>query len=235
MRARIVGAVLLIVALVLLPVLSLLRRTGWIPEGWSRHGRSWRRNIAVICPTLTGRTGVNCRSSRSGGRARPLFFSPGLGKCQPPGPAHHPGGGKCINWQPASFFFQSGSGSGWQGSGLHGTVFSIYVLIQLGGGPGPGQCAGYDRYGFGLGPGVIASAGCLGQHYGSGNLPAFLLTTAAVVGNVVDNIILPLLFAASALAAVNQMLAGVDIDKLAGLLKDISVWLLGFLVTGICG
>ena len=36
------------------------------------------------------------------------------------------------------------------------------------------------------------------------------------------------------LGAVNQMLAGVGIDKLAGLLKDM-VWLLGFLVTVFVG
>ena len=88
------------------------------------------------------------------------------------------------------------SGCGWQGSGLHG-YYSIYLLIQLGGGPGPGQCAGYDRYGFGLGPGVIALLAALAA-LGSSNLPAFVVDHCRC-WQCVDNIILPLL-AASALA-----------------------------------
>lgn len=84
-------------------------------------------------------------------------------------------------------------------------------------------------------PVLLSLLAALGSITAASLFQPLLLTTAAVVGNAVDNIVLPLLFAASALAVVNQMLAGVGIDKLAGLLKDISVWLLGCLVTVFVG
>ncbi|HBS93760.1 MAG TPA: stage III sporulation protein AE [Firmicutes bacterium] len=62
-----------------------------------------------------------------------------------------------------------------------------------------------------------------------------LFTATALVGTVVSNIVLPLLFAAAVLAVVNQMVLGIEINKLAGLLKDLAVWLLGFLLTVFVG
>jgi stage III sporulation protein AE len=84
-------------------------------------------------------------------------------------------------------------------------------------------------------PVLLSLLAALGSISAAALFQPLLLTTAAVVGNVVDNIVLPLLFAASVLAVVNQMLVGVGINKLAGLLKDISLWLLGFLVTIFAG
>lgn len=84
-------------------------------------------------------------------------------------------------------------------------------------------------------PVLLSLLAALGSISAAALFQPLLLTTAAVIGNVVDSIVLPLLFAASALAVVNQMLVGVGINKLAGLLKDISVWLLGFMVTVFVG
>lgn len=84
-------------------------------------------------------------------------------------------------------------------------------------------------------PVLLSLLAALGSLAAAAVFQPVLLTAAAIVGNVVSNIVLPLLLAASALAVADRMLQGVEIRKLAGLLKDLSVWLLGFLVTVFVG
>ena len=62
-----------------------------------------------------------------------------------------------------------------------------------------------------------------------------LLIATVLVGNVVGNVILPILLAAAVLAVVDKMLKEIGIDKFASLLKDLSVWLLGFLLAVFVG
>lgn len=57
-----------------------------------------------------------------------------------------------------------------------------------------------------------------------------LMTAAGIVGNLVSNVVLPLIFSAAILALVDRMF-GAGLNKLAGFLKDASVWVLGFLLT----
>jgi stage III sporulation protein AE len=58
-----------------------------------------------------------------------------------------------------------------------------------------------------------------------------MITAAGIVGVVVSNLVLPLLFAAAVLALVDKMLDKVGLNKLAGFLKDGVVWLLSLLLT----
>ena len=113
-------------------------------------------------------------------------------------------------------------------------LFSVSILIQLGGGPGPGQCAGYDRYGFGLGR-CYASAGCLGQHYGSGNLPAFVVDHCCCCWQCGGQYHPAPAVCRFCLGSSKSNAGRGRYRQAAGLLKDISVWLLGFLVTVFVG
>lgn len=56
-----------------------------------------------------------------------------------------------------------------------------------------------------------------------------LLTAASLVGMLVANVVLPLLLVAALLAVVDRMMAGAGLSRLAKLLKDCSVWLMGLL------
>lgn len=79
-------------------------------------------------------------------------------------------------------------------------------------------------------PVMLSLLAALGSLAAASVFQPVLLTAATLVGNVVGNIVLPLLLAAAALAVVDRMLSGTRIEKLAGLLKDLAVWLLGFLL-----
>lgn len=84
-------------------------------------------------------------------------------------------------------------------------------------------------------PVMLSLLAALGSLAAAAVFKPILLTTAAIVGNVVSNVVLPLLMAASVLAVIDKMLQGVRVGKFAALLKDLSVWLLGFLVTVFVG
>ena len=84
-------------------------------------------------------------------------------------------------------------------------------------------------------PVLLSLLAALGSLAAASVFQPVLLTVSALVGNVVSNIVLPLLLAASVLAVVDRMLIGIRIDKFAGLLKDFAVWLLGFLLTVFVG
>ena len=58
-----------------------------------------------------------------------------------------------------------------------------------------------------------------------------MITAAGIVGVLVSNVVLPLVFAAALLALVDKMMVGVGLNKLAGFLKDGAVWILGLLLT----
>lgn len=84
-------------------------------------------------------------------------------------------------------------------------------------------------------PVLLSLLAGLGSVMAASTFQPVLLVASALVGNVVSNIVLPLLLAASVLAVVDQMLLGKRIDKFAALLKDFGVWLLGFLLTVFVG
>lgn len=58
-----------------------------------------------------------------------------------------------------------------------------------------------------------------------------LLTAAGLIGLVVSNVALPLLLVAALLAIVDRMMADAGLSRLAKLLKDCSVWLMGLLLS----
>jgi stage III sporulation protein AE len=236
LRARIVGAVLLIVALVLLPVFVTAQEDGvdtrGLEQAWQKLEEKYSRYLpdinwkdpgsTVEVPALVGGLAryffhqVWANASLLGQLIILAVVSALIGNLQ------------------ASFSSQGVAQVG--RAVVFMVLFSVSMYsFSLAVGLARDSVRAMTDMVLALVPVLLPLLAALGSITAAAIFQPLLLTTAAVVGNVVDNIILPLLFAASALAAVNQMLAGVDIDKLAGLLKDISVWLLGFLVTVFVG
>lgn len=86
-----------------------------------------------------------------------------------------------------------------------------------------------------LAPVMLSLMTALGSLAAAGVFQPVVLTAAALVGNAVSNLVLPALMAAAVLAVVDGMTQGIGVKKIAGLLKDSAVWLLGFLLTVFVG
>lgn len=84
-------------------------------------------------------------------------------------------------------------------------------------------------------PVMLALLAGLGSLAAAAVFQPVLLTAAGLVGTLVSDIVLPLMFASALLALVDKMLTGIGLNKLAAFLKDGSQWLLGFLLTVFVG
>lgn len=84
---------------------------------------------------------------------------------------------------------------------------------------------------FSLVPVMLALLSGMGSLAAAAVFQPVLITAAGMVGVLVSNVVLPLIFAAALVVLVDKMLAGVGLNKLAGFLKDASVWILGLLLT----
>lgn len=91
--------------------------------------------------------------------------------------------------------------------------------------------SGMTDFMLSLVPVMLALLAGLGSLAAASVFQPIMLTAAGLVGMLVSNVVLPLLMAAALLALIDKMLTGVGLNKLAGFLKDGSIWLLGFLLT----
>ncbi|MTI94896.1 MAG: stage III sporulation protein AE [Firmicutes bacterium] len=80
-------------------------------------------------------------------------------------------------------------------------------------------------------PVLLALLAGMGSLAAAAVFQPLLFTAAAVIGFIISNVIMPLLFLAMVLALVDKMMSGLGLQRLAGFLKDGAVWILGLLLT----
>lgn len=84
---------------------------------------------------------------------------------------------------------------------------------------------------YSLVPILLAMLAGMGSIAGAAAFKPLLFTSAAVVGSLVNYVVLPLLYVGAVVAMVNKLMAGVGLDKLASFMRDIAVWGLSLLLT----